>query len=159
MFNVNSATFQLYHGENKLININRTKSFKCKTYLSCLMDAFFNKRLVFQWVRIVLRYSPICFDMLLRHTSYIKLTQTFNSSCHYIDDVLSRNKFWFGDYIHRIYPNELEMRDITDAQRHASYLDIHLEIDNCGILKTKLYEKCDDFTFPIVNFLFIGSNI
>jgi hypothetical protein len=51
------------------------------------------------------------------------------------------------------------MRDITDAQRHASYLDIHLEIDNWGILKTKLYEKCDDFAFPIVNFLFIGSNI
>jgi hypothetical protein len=32
----------------------------------------------------------------------------------------------------------------------ASYLDLHLEIDNGGRLKTKLYENCDDFTFPIV---------
>ena len=34
----------------------------------------------------------------------------------------------------------------------------HLEIDNGGILK-KLYDKRDDFTFPIVNFPFISSHI
>jgi hypothetical protein len=30
---------------------------------------------------------------------------------------------------------------------------------SCRKLKTELYEKRDDFTFPIVNFLFISSNI
>ena len=43
--------------------------------------------------------------------------------------------------------------------KSASYLDFHLEIDNGGRLKTKLYDKRDDFTFPMVNFLFISSNI
>jgi len=38
-------------------------------------------------------------------------------------------------------------------------LDLHLEIDNGGRIKTKLYDKRDDFTFPIVNFPFISSNI
>ena len=28
-----------------------------------------------------------------------------------------------------------------------------------NMLRTKLYGKKDDFNFPIVNFLFIGSNI
>jgi len=28
-----------------------------------------------------------------------------------------------------------------------------------GRSKTKLYDKCDDFTFPVVNFPFICSNI
>ena len=30
----------------------------------------FNQRLVFRWVRIVLRYSPICFYMLMRQISF-----------------------------------------------------------------------------------------
>ena len=29
-----------------------------------------NKWLIFQWVRIVLRYSPICFYMLMMQTSF-----------------------------------------------------------------------------------------
>jgi hypothetical protein len=48
---------------------------------------------------------------------------------------------------------------MTDTDRSASYLDIHLEIDSEGPLRTKLYDKRDDFHFPIVNFLFICSNI
>jgi hypothetical protein len=34
-----------------------------------------------------------------------------------------------------------------------------VEIDNGGRLKTKLYDKRDDFTFQIINFPFISSNI
>jgi hypothetical protein len=36
---------------------------------------------------------------------------------------------------------------------------LHLEIDNDGRLRTKLYDKRDEFHFPIVNFPFICSNI
>ena len=36
---------------------------------------------------------------------------------------------------------------------------IHLEIDSEGRLRPKLYDKRDDFNFPIVNFPFICSNI
>ena len=43
--------------------------------------------------------------------------------------------------------------------KSASYLDLHLEIDNEGRLKTKLYNKRDDFSFQIVNFPFLSSNI
>jgi hypothetical protein len=41
----------------------------------------------------------------------------------------------------------------------ASYLDLHLEIDCEGRLRMKLYDKRDDFNFPIVNFPFMCSNI
>jgi hypothetical protein len=47
----------------------------------------------------------------------------------------------------------------TDTQKSASYLDLHLEIANGERLKTKLYDKRDEFTFPIVNFPFINSSI
>ena len=35
----------------------------------------------------------------------------------------------------------------------------HLEIESEGRLRTKLYDKRDDFNFPIVNIPFICSNI
>ena len=51
------------------------------------------------------------------------------------------------------------MKDTTDTDRSASYIDLHLEIDIEGRLRTKLYDKRDDFNFPILNFPFICSNI
>ena len=77
----------------------------------------------------------------------------------YIDDVLSLNKSRLGDFVDRIYPIKLEIKDTTDTDTSASYLDLHLEIDNEGRLRTKLYDKRDDINFPIVNFPFICSNI
>ena len=46
-----------------------------------------------------------------------------------------------------------------DTVKSASYLDLHLELDNKGPLKTKLYDKRDDFSFPILNFPFLSSKI
>ena len=83
-----------------------------------------------------------------------KLAQSFNFTFRYIDDVHSLNNSKFGDFVHRIYPIELQVKDTTDTARSASYLDLHLEIDSDGQLRTKLYDKRDDFNFPIVNFTF-----
>jgi hypothetical protein len=64
-----------------------------------------------------------------------------------------------SDLKHRIYPIGLGIKDTTYTDRTASYLDLHLEIDNEGRIRTKLYDKKDDFNFPIVNFPFTCSNI
>jgi hypothetical protein len=88
-----------------------------------------------------------------------KLARSFNFTFHYIDNVLSLNNSRFGDFVDRIYPIEIEIKDTTYSDRSASYLDIHLEIDSERRLRTKLYVKRDDFNFPIVNFPFICSNL
>jgi hypothetical protein len=62
-------------------------------------------------------------------------------------------------FVDRIYPIELEIKDTTDTDRSAWYLDLHLDIDSERQLRTKLYNKRDDFNFPIVKFPFICSNI
>jgi hypothetical protein len=74
-------------------------------------------------------------------------------------DGLSLNNSRFGDFVDHIYPSELEIKDSTDTHRSASYLDLNLKIDSEGRLRTKLYDKRDDFNFSIVNFPFICSNI
>ena len=62
---------------------------------------------------------------------------------------LSLNKSRFGDFV------ELEIKDTTDTDTSASYIGLRLAIDSEGRLRKKLYDKRDDFNFPIVNFPFI----
>ena len=57
---------------------------------------------------------------------------------HYQDDVLSLNNPKFNDYIDVIYPNELEIKDTTDAPKWANYLDLYLEFDEDGTFFTRL---------------------
>jgi hypothetical protein len=48
-----------------------------------------------------------------------KLARSFNFTFRYIpvDGVLSLNNSRFGDFVDRIYPIELEIRDTTDTDR------------------------------------------
>ena len=88
-----------------------------------------------------------------------KLVRSSNFTFRCIDDVLSLSNSRFGDFVDRIYLSEFEIKDTTDTDGSASYLDLHLEIDSEWRLRTKLNDKWDDFNFPIVNFPFICSNI
>jgi hypothetical protein len=56
-----------------------------------------------------------------------KLGRPYNFTFRYIDDVLSLNNSRFGDLVDHIYPIELEIKDTTDTDRSASYLDPLLE--------------------------------
>ena len=64
-----------------------------------------------------------------------KLARSFNFTFRYIDDVLSLNNSIFGDFVDRIYPIELEIKDTTDTYRSASYLVLLFEIDIEGRLR------------------------
>ena len=72
--------------------------------------------------------------------------------------VLSLKNTKFAEYLEFIYPRELEIKETTETSASSSYLDCYLYIDN-GKLTTRLYDKRDDFNFPIVNFPFLSSNI
>jgi hypothetical protein len=72
---------------------------------------------------------------------------SFNHTFKYIDDVLSINNDNFHHYIHLIYPDELEIKDSTESDKSASYLDTLINIDSNGRLTTTLYDKRDDFEF------------
>ena len=63
--------------------------------------------------------------------------------------------FTFGDYVDHLYFTQLEMVQL----RSASYLDLQLEIDSEGWLRTKFYNKRNYFNSPIVIFPFICSNM
>ena len=102
------------------------------------------------------RFAPL-FVQGIPHTGAYqekrkKLARTFSFTFLYLDDGLSLNNSKLSDFNGRIHRIELEIQDNTDKTRYASYLDLHLEIDSEDRLRTKLYDKRDDFTFQIVNF-------
>jgi hypothetical protein len=47
------------------------------------------------------------------------------------------------DFVDCIYPIELDIKDFTYTAKPASYLDLHLEIDNEGRFRAKLDHKRD----------------
>ena len=70
-----------------------------------------------------------------------KLARSFNFTFRYIYDVLSLNNSRFGDFVDRIYPIELEIKDTTYTDRSASYLDLHLNIDSEGRLRNETLQQ------------------
>ena len=53
--------------------------------------------------------------------------------------------------VRKINPAELHLNKANTSNTEASFLDLHLFISN-NIISTKIYEKCDNFDFEIVNF-------
>ena len=49
--------------------------------------------------------------------------------------------------------------ETTDATKSASYLDLLRENDQKGKLVSKIYDKRDDFNFPVVNFPYLRDNV
>ena len=57
-----------------------------------------------------------------------KLARSFNFTFRSKDDVVSLNNSRFGDFVDRINPIELEIKDTTNTDRSDSYLNLNLEI-------------------------------
>ena len=87
------------------------------------------------------------------------LASRFNLTYRYIDDVLSINNPEVENYLGKMYPAELEIKDTTESTTSASYLDLLLSIGRDGQLHTSIYDKRDDFNLHITNFPSLSSNI
>ena len=99
------------------------------------------------------------FIQSLLSTGRKQLASRFNFTYRYIDDVLSINNPEFENYLGQMYPVELEIKDTTESNTTASYLDLLLSIGRDGQLHTSIYDKRDDFNFHITHFPFLSSNI
>ena len=97
------------------------------------------------------------FIQSLLSTGKKKIASQFNFTYRYIDDVLSINIPDFENYLSQMYPAELEIKDMTESNTSASYMDLPLSIESDGQLRTILYDKRDDFNFHITNFPFLNS--
>ena len=129
---------------------------------------FFGKLLVYQWALTVRHYWLISgflhtfeYDFMLKTMKQdISKAVTFSNTVRYIDDLFSVNNANIGNCILEIYPSELELKNTTVAENEVCYLDTKIiQGDDNTPFRVSVYDKRDDFSFRIVNFPHMDSNI
>ena len=60
--------------------------------------------------------------------------------------------------VSQIYPSALQLNKANTSDTEAAFLDLHLSFFN-DFVSTKIYDKCDDFDFEIVNFPFLDGDV
>ena len=65
---------------------------------------------------------------------------------------------FFKSMVNCIYPSKLQLHKANASDTEASFLDLHLSMSD-GFVKTKTYDKRDDFDFDIVNFPFLDGDV
>ena len=84
--------------------------------------------------------------------------EAFSSTSWYLDDLLNIDNNFFDSMVNHIYPSELQLNKVNVSDTEASFSDLLLSISD-GFVKTKIYDKRDDFDFDIVNFSFLDSDV
>jgi hypothetical protein len=165
----------------KYIVIGRDRSYFVKNtlwfYQKVLCNWYHQYVRVFDWQHICYVWST-CFSTDSRHTYGHKLCSsshrlvpwfawgrlhkgTRKTKRSYPDPLISRSAIWMMSF-YSIFLG-LGISLISSIPLNLKYrlpqIQINLAITSEGRSRTKLYDKRDDFKFPIVNFPFICSNI
>ena len=98
------------------------------------------------------------FMLSLSEDNQYDVIEAFNSTSRYLDDLLNIDNNFFDSMVNRIYPSELQLNKANVSDTEASILDLHLSISD-GFVKTKIYDKRDDFDFDFVNFPFLDGDV
>ena len=75
----------------------------------------------------------------------------FNDTSRYLDDIFTIDNPEFAEHIPDIYPRELQLNKANISDKETSFLDLNIKVVGSNI-HTSVYDKRDDFGFPIVNF-------
>ena len=84
--------------------------------------------------------------------------EAFNSTSRYLDDLLNIDNNFFDSMVNHIYSSELQINKANVSDTEASFLDLHLSISD-GFVKTKIFDKRNDFGFEILNFPFLDGEV
>ena len=87
------------------------------------------------------------------------LAKILSNNGRYVDDLNTQNYLHFESLIPRIYPPDLKMERAGDDNKDINYLDINITIDDRGDIRTDLYNKLNDFNFPVVMYNFPQGNM
>ena len=95
---------------------------------------------------------------LIREKKF-NLAKLLSHNTRYVDDLGTLNYLHFERLISRIYPSDLRMERSGEDNKNVNYLDVNLIIHPDGNTETVLYNKLNDFNFPVVMFTFPHGNM
>ena len=76
----------------------------------------------------------------------------------YLDDIFTIDNPEFEKYIPDMYPAELPLNTANTSDKETSFLDLNITVIGSDI-HTSVYDKRDDFGFPIVNFPWLSGDV
>ena len=98
------------------------------------------------------------FMLSFSYENQSEVIEAFNSSSRYLDDLLNIDNTFINSMVNHIYPSELQLNKANVSDTETSFLDIHLSISD-GFVKTKIFDKRDDFDFDIVNLPVLDGDV
>ena len=82
----------------------------------------------------------------------------FNNTSRYLDDIFTIDNPEFEKHIHDIYPTELQLNKANTTEKETSVFDLNIKVIGSDV-HTSVYDKRDDFGFPIVNFPWMSVDV
>ena len=86
------------------------------------------------------------------------LIYMFNDTSRYLDDIFTIDNPEFEKHIPDIYPAALHLNKANTTDKETSLLDLNIKVIGSDI-HTSVYDKRDDFGFPIVNFPWLSGDV
>ena len=94
----------------------------------------------------------------LHKSKQYDLIDMFNDTSRYLDDIFTIDNPEFEKHILDIYPTELQLNKAITSDKEISFLDLDIKVVGSDV-HTSVYDKRDDFGFPIVNFPWFSGDV
>ena len=94
----------------------------------------------------------------LQKSKRFDLIDRFNDTSRYLDDIFTIDNPEFEKHIPDIYPAELQLNKANTSDKETSFLDLNIKVIGSD-MHTSVYDKRDDFGFPIVNFPWLSGDV
>ena len=91
------------------------------------------------------------FMFYLHKSKQNDLIDMFNDTSRYLGDIFNTDNPEFDKHIPDIYPTELQLKKSNTSDKEISFHDLDMKVIGSDV-HTSVYDKRDDFGFPIVNF-------
>ena len=94
----------------------------------------------------------------LHKSKQYDLIDMFNGTSWYLDDIFTIDNPEFENHIPDIHPTELQLNKAITSDKEPSFLDLNIKVVGSDV-HTSVYDKRDDFRFPIVNFPWFSGDV
>ena len=82
----------------------------------------------------------------------------FNDTFQYLNDIFTIDNPEFEKHIPNIYSTELQLNKAITSDKETSFLDLNIKVVGSDV-HTSVYDKRDDFGFPIANFPWFSGDV
>ena len=94
----------------------------------------------------------------LQKSKRFDLIDMFNDTSRYLYDIFTIDNPEFEKHIFDIHPAELQLNKTNTSYKETSFSHLNIKVIGSDI-HTSVYDKRDDFGFPIVNFPWLSGDV